>query len=68
MRMEVVAASGRPPKGWFDGGGDLDRERVGEDESECKVTKLMRWRYLRLRQVTAELQVASATWIGAPER
>ena len=25
--MEVVAASGRPPKGWFDGGGDLERER-----------------------------------------
>ena len=27
MRMEVVAASGRPPKGWFDGGSDLERER-----------------------------------------
>ena len=25
--MEVVEASGKPPKGWFDGGGDLERER-----------------------------------------
>ena len=36
MRMEVVAASRRPPKGWFDGGGDLEREGAGE-EKPCKL-------------------------------
>ena len=41
-----------------------ERERADEDESECRVTKLMSWRYLRLRRVTAELWVASAMWIG----
>jgi len=32
--MEVVAASRRPPKGWFDGSSDLERERASEDEAE----------------------------------
>ena len=41
-----------------------EEEHAGEVESERRVTKLMRWRYLWLRENTAELLDTSATWIG----
>ena len=57
----VVAASRRPPKGLVNGGRDLEREHsAGEGESDQNMTKNQRWRFLRARASTVELEVTSA--------
>lgn len=64
IRMEVVAASGWPLKGWFDDGGNLERESAGEDESRQFKVRLKNLRYLRHRWVVVELRDTSTSRIG----
>ena len=61
-RMGAFSAFGTGSRRDVDGGGALEREmHTGEFESGVFVTKVTRQGYLRLRERTAELRVASVT-------